>query len=61
MPKTIALQESLFHTDEQILAALERLRGSVKIKNRLTKRERDKLALSLTPQEGERLFNKFGL
>lgn len=61
MPKSIAIQESLLYSDEQILAALEKLRGSVKIKNRLTKRERDKLALSLTPEEGARLFKKFGL
>jgi len=66
MPKTIAMQnEELLYADEvkkdEALATLERLRGSVKIKRRLTKEERDKMALSLTPEEGAKILKRYGL
>lgn len=67
MPKSIAIQqEELLYCDEATEKAMlmaSKLYGSVKRFKRkpLTKEERDQLALSLTPEEGEKLLRKFGL
>lgn len=67
MSKTMAIQqEKLLYSDETTEKAMlmaSKLYGSVKRFKRkpLTKKERDQLALSLTPEEGARLFKKFGL
>ena len=65
MPKSIGMQqEGLLYIDEQkneALAILERLRGSVKIKRRMTKKELDKLALDFTPGKEDEIIKRYGL
>ena len=66
--KGIALSEqlpakSLEEKKKEALAVIERLHGSVKrLKRKLmTKEELDELALSLTPEEEDKLFKRFRL
>ncbi|MEK6952984.1 MAG: hypothetical protein AABX29_08275 [Nanoarchaeota archaeon] len=56
MRKTI-----LEYKRQKALKNLEKNFGSVKNIKRLTREEREKLALELTPEEGEKLSKKYGL
>ncbi|MFH0797949.1 MAG: hypothetical protein V1906_00905 [Candidatus Woesearchaeota archaeon] len=43
------------------LALLDKLKGCSKPRRRISKEERDRMAMELTPEDGERLAKEFGL
>lgn len=50
------------HEETQaIIKRLEKLKGSVKPKPRLTKEERDRIAWELTPEKSRQLTKRYGL
>lgn len=57
----LQVQDDLETKRKHALAVLESLRGSVKIKRRLNKKERDELALNFTPEDEERIINKYNM
>lgn len=57
----LPVQDDLEARKKEAMAVIEKLRGSVKIKRRLTKKELDKLALEFTPEKEDKIIKKYGL